>query len=170
MPPKEDEKTEGDETNRAPYTPSEVKGVRILYVVSAVLWLIVCNTMGIFSLPDPLGLYKFLILLPLAMFAVAAFNATAISRNVENVIIKFNYLSVGLAIVSFLFSKHVGHSHGPFLKIMIFAFFATIASMYDLWLPEKYMVLFKHGKSVLQTFSLTLVLMGLYSYYLSHAE
>lgn len=152
------------------YDPTEAKGIRVLYVVAGVLWLILCTSLGIFRLPDPLGVYRMLFLLPLIVFAVAMLNAGRISRVVENLIIKFNYLSVGLAIVfpffSWLFSKYNGHSRGTFLRIMIAAFFSTILSMYDLWLPERHMHFYKHGKSVLQTFSLTLILMGLYTYYL----
>jgi hypothetical protein len=80
-----------------------------------------------------------------------------------------NFLTIGLLLALPLLnwtSKGYNGCKKTFTLIIILAITFSILSMYDIWVPKKWLSVYKHGRSCLQTLSLTLVIFGLVEYFL----
>jgi hypothetical protein len=154
------------------YTTDQVKKVRTLCIIAIVVWIVLYIILGIFRLPDPYYIFKILLIIPIIILIIAYINAPKLSASVENVIIKFNYISVGLVVIFPLFQWiYANHTCGKptkaiYLKVLLTGVAFSFISMYDLWFPKSGMIIFKHLKSIAQTFAITLILIALYAYYI----
>ena len=94
----------------------------------------------------------------------------------EDVLYRFNYISIALIIVLPIITwfnddmKGAGRaiSRKKFMTIVVIALILTLLSLMDVWVNQKYLSILRHVKSILQTFSLTLIIYALYTYYLEH--
>lgn len=154
------------------YTTDQVKKVKTLCIIAIIVWIVIYIILGIHTLPDPYYIFKILLIVPIIIFIIAFINAPKLSDNVENVIIKFNYISVGLVVIFPLFQWiYANHTcskptRGIYLKVLLTGIAFSFISMYDLWFPKSEMTLFKHIKSISQTYAITLILIALYAYYI----
>ncbi len=154
------------------YSPDQVRKVRTLCIIAIIVWIVIYIILGIFRLPDPYYIFKILLIVPIIILIIAFINAPKLSASVENVIIKFNYISVGLVVIFPLFQWiYANNTCGKptktiYLKVLLTGVAFSFISMYDLWFPKGDMTLFKHLKSTAQTFAITLILIALYAYYI----
>ena len=63
-------------------------------------------------------------------------------------------------------SKGYNGDKNLFTLIIVIAITLSIISMYDFWIPKKWLSVYKHYRSCLETLSLTLVIFGLIEYFL----
>lgn len=139
--------------------------IRLVYIAGLVLWFAILHYLKLYK-PDG---YAILILcIPIVSFIIGFSNASSLTGEIEDELFKSNYLSVGLLLVLPLLTwinKDYKGDKKRFTKILVLAIITTMLSMIDLWLSEEYLSIIKHAKSVLQTFSLVLLIYALYSYY-----
>lgn len=109
-----------------------------------------------------------LLAIPLVVFVLGILTIDSLSPAVEADMFQYNILSTGLLIIlpllTFITRDFKGDHH-LMIEIVLLAITFSLLSMIDVWIPEKYLSLTKHIRSIFQTFSLTLILIALYLYY-----
>ena len=152
-----------------PYTPQQVKVVRVLYFIAAVFWIWLLIWIGIFKLPDKNGLFKVILIIPLIVFLIAFICAPKLHNKLEGTVIRLNYISVGLVILfpilTWMYNNSNCSGKSVLLTLSIAGLAFSLLSMFDLWLPDKWIFFLKHWKSICQTLSLGLILASLYFFY-----
>jgi hypothetical protein len=73
------------------------------------------------------------------------------------------FLSVGL--LTWTSQDYTGDKR-QFVAIIIMSIIATSFSMFDLWIPRKWLPIYYHIRSVFQVWGLTLLIFGLVEYFL----
>lgn len=142
-----------------------IKYIRLCYIAGALFWILILHLLKLYRA----DLYIILILaIPFLCFGVAFVNAPYITGELEDELFKSNYLSIGLVIVipmlSWINNDYKGDKTS-YTRILILAIITTLLSMVDIWVTDRIFPVLKHCQSILQTFSLTLLIYGLYSYY-----
>ena len=142
-----------------------IKYIRLCYITGALLWILILHFLKLYRA----DFYIVLILaIPFLCFAIAFVNAPYITGELEDELFKSNYLSIGLIIVipmlTWINNDYSGDKRN-YTRILILAIITTLLSMVDIWVTNRIFPVLKHCQSILQTFSLVLLIYGLYSYY-----
>ena len=141
--------------------------IRVLYGISFVLWVVLIIALGLWR-TDIVGWV--VLLVPPLVFLFGFINADKLTVEVEDQMFEANYLSVGLIIVlpllMWINGQH-GETTSPvdrrhFIQIVVVALVLSMLSMIDLWVPRESVSLIKHGKSIFQTASISLLIYALY--------
>jgi len=143
----------------------KIRILQCVYLLAIIVWLILIYYLNL-DLNNVLSLL--IILLPIFFFMLAVVNIGYLTAEVEDDLFKINYLSIGLVIVLPLLTclaKDYGGDQDQYLRLIVTALILTMLSLFDCWVYKKWVTVFKHVKSVLQTMSLTLLIYALYSYY-----
>ena len=139
--------------------------VQLIYLYAVVFWLFLVFYLQAYRVDQIGGLILFI---PIFTFGIGFLNASALTVEVEEDMFKANFLSIGLLIVLPLLTwmnRDYTGDRKKFIAILIGAIIFTMLSLVDIWVRKKWVTLVKHLKSVFQTFSLTLLILGLYLYY-----
>jgi hypothetical protein len=155
-------------TSQKTYGTRKVRMVQSLYIIASLFWILLIYLLKLYK-TDFFG--YLILLIPLFIFAFGFLNATSITGEVEDILYKANYLSVGLIIILPLLTWFANDYKGDpqkrlqFLSIIIVALVLTLFSLMDVWVSRKWYPLVRHLKSVFQTLSISLLIFGLYIYY-----
>jgi hypothetical protein len=140
--------------------------IQILYVIALIFWTIVILALGLWR-TDLIG--WIVLMVPPLVFIFGFVNANELTVEIEDQMFEANYLSVGLIIVLPLLMWINGQHHDQnpadrqhFIRIVVIALVLSMLSMIDLWVSREKVSLVKHGKSILQTASIALLIYGLY--------
>ena len=158
----------GDPGNRH-YHEKKVRYIRIMYVFAIILWAITIYMLKLYRV-DIIGLV--ILCIPLIIFGVAMYYASDLCTNVEVRLTRANMLSISVVIVIGLLAA-LEKSYSGKVKLgpaMMAAVIFSLVSMYDLWFPINYISIQSHFKSIMQTYSITLLIFILYRFYRNHQE
>lgn len=153
-----------------PYTENKIRYIQTLYIIAAIVWASVILIMHLYR-TDVIGLL--ILTIPFIIFAIGYYNASVMTPEIEDIIFKTNYLSVGLLVVIPLFTwlgKHHDADRGHFIGIITLGVVLSMISLLDFWVKRGWMSVIKHLKSVLQTMALTLFILAFYIFYASNHE
>jgi len=157
-----------DSENKLPkcqkYNTDVIFWTRIIYITAIVIWLIIIIYTGFYKLKA-----AFVLIIPLVIFGIGIFSISSLTAEVEDYMFTANFLTVGLLLALPLLnwtSKNYSGSKQTFTLIIVLAITLSILSMYDIWVTKKWLSVYKHARSCLQTLSLTLVIFGLIEYFL----
>lgn len=139
--------------------------IRFIYITGILVWILILHFLRLYKT----DFFTILILaIPFICFSIGYINAPQLTGELEDELFRSNYLSVGLLLVvpllTWINREYVGDKT-RYTKILILAIIMSLLSMIDIWVSDKYLAVLKHGQSVLQTFSIILIVYGLYSYY-----
>lgn len=152
------------------YTPNKVRYIQTLYILAGIVWASIILLMRLYE-TDVIGLL--ILLIPFIMFIVGYYNAGVMTPEIEDIVFRTNYLSVGLLVVIPLFTwlgKHHEHNRGHFIGIITLGVVLSMISLLDFWVKRGWMSVIKHLKSVLQTMALTLFILAFYIFYAANHE
>ena len=140
-------------------------GIRVIYLVLAVVWLSLVSFFRFWELKP------FIILtLPIILFGIGILDADCLTLESETDMFKTSFLSVGVIIIlpllSWISKDYNGNIH-QFLAIIVISIISSLLSLIDIWLSPKYMSIFKHFKSGLQVISITTIVFGLVTYFMN---
>lgn len=150
------------------YQEHEIMNIRILYTIAILIWIALIFLLQLYE-TDSLGYV--IISIPFIMFFISILNAPELSKEVESNMTTVNYLSLALLIIIPILtwlSKDISISHDVrtrFMAVIITALVLVIFTLFDIWIPLRWISYTRHGKSILQTMALTLIVMALYMYY-----
>jgi hypothetical protein len=137
------------------------------YIIGVILWIAIVVWFCLYAKAD--FIVWCILLLPVIIFIVGAYNSNKITYDVEDSVFQSDYLSLGLLIVIPLLTwitKDFPGDRNRMISILVLAVILSMLSMIDMWVTRKWISVVKHNKSILQTMSLVLIIYALYSYYL----
>lgn len=154
------------EEEKCSYDRCQLKRIRKVYLLALVFWVLIIIWLGIFP---PSNLIEFVILLiPVAIFLISWKSSNKISKSVESYMFQTNMLVLGLLIalpiLTWIYAKSK-HNRSLFVKIIITGVIISILTLYDIWVPHKWLPVLKHINSVFETIALTLFIFALYKYF-----
>ncbi len=98
-------------------------------------------------------------------------NVTKINHNVEEYIVRTDHLSYWTVllfpIIGWASNTYSGDSEF-FYRLIIAGVLLGILSIFDIWVPEDYLHIIKHTRSILLTISLALMIGVMYVFYAEH--
>lgn len=147
------------------YGRNKTPRIQITYLLAVLIWfmIVVC-----FQLYET-DIYGLLILaIPLVIFFINFINAPYLTLNVENSIYGFNYISVGLLVIVPLITltrTHYKGNRNKVIMVTVLALVFAVLSVLNIWVRPKWLSIVRHFRSILQTYSLTLIIYALYIYY-----
>ena len=153
-PTDEDEKHEMDKVHHGEnkrYDENTTYWTRVVYVIAIVIWLIIIIYTKFYTLQA-----SFILVIPFFVFIIGIINASYLCTDVEEYMFAANFLTIGLLLALPLLnwtSKGYNGCKKTFTLIIILAITFSILSMYDIWVPKKWLSVYKHGRSCLQTLS-----------------
>jgi hypothetical protein len=145
------------------YDKQIVFWIKVVYVIIIIAWTLLISFSGFFRLKAGL-----LLLLPYVFFILALITVEDLTTGVEECMFKANFLAVGiilsLPLLNWSNKDYTGDKR-LFSSIIIIAISLSILSLIDVWVPERWLSVYKHFRSCLQTMSLTLMIFGLIEYF-----
>lgn len=160
----EDNSVKNKKIKHYEYNKHTVFWIRIVYVIALIIWLLIVIYTRFYTLHG-----SFILAIPFIIFIIGMINAPSLTEEVEDFMFEANFLTIGLLLALPLLnwtSKGYEGSKQTFTLIIILAITLSILSMYDIWVSKKWLSVYKHFRSCLQTMSLTLVIFGLIEYFL----
>lgn len=143
------------------YGDTKIDIIFLIYIISIIIWAFL-----VIYLKSDAGF--FILLIPFVIFIISMCSLPRLSLSVEDEMFKVNYLATGMLITLPLLTCVIAGFKGnkeSMIRVVLLAVTFTIISMIDVWVPEKYISMLKHIRSILQTISLVLILYSLYLYY-----
>ena len=135
-----------------------------IYVLAALVWLAMGWWLQLFT-SGFVGL--FIALVPIVLFMVAIHNMHRLGEHIEERLFAANFLSVGLMVTIPLFamlSRNYSGNKRQFLLIVLVAIVCALLSLVDVWLPGSYVSVTKHLGSILQVYSIFLLIFAIFLY------
>ena len=149
------------------YDPSTSNKVFWCYIIAILLWILLIYLLRLYIKAD--FIVWLVLLIPVVLFAIGAYNANKITIEVESSVFQNNYLSLGLLIVIPLLtwiSKDFAGDKKRFISVLILAVILNVIAMIDIWVTRDNLSVVKHVKSIIQTMASVLIVYALYTYYL----
>lgn len=142
-----------------------VKRIRLIYVISIVLWTIVIVLMRLLTTNFVLVI---VLLIPYALFTIAYINAEAVTAESEGEIISSGFISFALVFMVSLLGwlANVARENGKrFISILIIAIVLNLLSFVNVWVSGSWLSVSRRLTSSFQTMSLALVIYALLDFY-----
>lgn len=161
-----DKNTKGDKAGTC-YCDKVVKTLRWTYVFGIIIWIMIVYFLALTRNPDII--VWIILIVPIVLFVVGIYNADKITIDVEDNVFGTNSLALGLLIVIPLLSWVNNDFKGDkkrFVSILVVAVIFSMFSMIDIWTTSRWISIVRHSKSILQTYSLILLIFALYSFYI----
>jgi hypothetical protein len=160
----EKDKLEKPQKKNCKYEKHTIFWIRIVYIIFIVIWIVLIIYTKFYRLKA-----AFILAIPFIIFFISLMNAGELSVEVEEYMFAANFLTIGLLLALPLLnwtSKGYNGCKKTFTLIIVLALTLSILSMFDVWVPKKWLSVYKHYRSCLETMSLTLVIFGLVEYFL----
>ena len=148
------------------YSQSQAEQVKWIYILGIILWLIICFLLKLIPAND---FFEYLIIaLPIVVFVFSWYYADRVSTVVEDYMGKTNVLTLGLIIALPLLNwvQDRGPEKKQFIQIMAVAIIFSMLTLIDLWVGHEELHVIRHAESALQTMAITLLIFGLYRYFI----
>jgi len=138
----------------------------IIYSFGIILWIYIIYYFKM--LPSKDNIDFIIIIVPIFLFILAIFSSSGITPSVEQFMFRGNILSLGLVIslplLSWVVDKYLGSDRKTFVQMMSIAIILSMITLVDIWVPEKYLYIVKHIKSILQTIAVFILMICLYRF------
>lgn len=141
-----------------------------VYVMAFIFWGFLGWAFNLLTSAGPIGLLIFLG--PWVTFTITIISLPYINLSVEEHLFKTNFLSLGLLVAIPLLgvmSANYGGNADHYLAILLAAIVCSLLSLVDLWVGYRYLSVTKHIKSILQQYSIFLLIFAVYLYF-RHAQ
>jgi len=152
------------------YTHSQKKTVRWVYLLGLIAWIVLVSLYGL--IPSCDAVETLIVFIPVVVFTISYLNIPNINRKVEKYMFKANLLTLGLLVVLPLITwvnARYTKTRVLFIKLTATAIILSMITLIDVWVTHEYLPVVKHIKSVLQTAAITLLIFGLYRFFIEHS-
>lgn len=166
-----DDILEEDPNHESGYSQKTVNRLTFIYIVAVIIWTIFYYFVGAFNQKSIF--YKIVYFVPIIIFGISIYFLHTVNHEIEQPMNKANFLSLGLVIFFPIFSIIVTKYRGNktfFITLMVSAFILSLITLYDIWISDEYQPILRHIKTILQTFTITLIIIAMYTYYLSETD
>lgn len=142
-----------------------ITGVQVFFII---LWTLILCYFQLFASRD--WIQWFIIIIPYIAFTLTIIFAHALTGTVETFAFRTNILSLGIIIVLpliiWIAEKYSGDKR-KLLQLLTLAIVFSLFSLIDFWVSERYLCIVKHVKSCLQTLAIVLLVLAIYSFFLT---
>lgn len=124
-----------------------------IYIFGIIFWFFLVTILKLYTSPAAVVLW----LTPI-VFLIGMNNASALNSDVENEIFSTSFFGIGLivAISILAWIKELDGVTSKSIAVLLLAMIFSLIPHIDLWLPKKWMTVYKHLRSVFQTYSVVL--------------
>lgn len=150
---------EGDDK----FDPLTQRRVQVVYLVSAIVWLIIVY---VFYLYCNNIIVWLLLLIPLVIFGLNYYWVPQHSRFVANLMFSADFLSIGFLIVTILINWYKEVDKGSIFGLIVLSLALFGFSMLDVWVSEENFIIVQHIRSSLETAAVITLIIVVYKYYL----
>lgn len=147
---------------RDTYNKNSVINVQIAYIIAAVIWILIIFVMKLYQ-TNLIGWV--ILIIPLVVFAINYVNLTCVTKEVENEMLKGNFLSFAFLITIILINWSKIEDKGRYFSILLLSLILLMLSLVDIWVKPENMPLMRHLKTIFQTSALALLVYALFLYY-----
>ena len=144
------------------YTNNKTKQIQAIYIIAVIAWIILIIFCQFFEV-DILGI--FILVIPIIIFGINFSNVKYITRDVEDDMLKGNFLSFAFLVAIILINWSKIEDKTKYFKILILALILLMLSLVDVWVDPENMALCRHLRTIFHTTSITLLVFALYMYY-----
>lgn len=133
-----------------------------IYVLAMVIWTLICIKAELFSEPG-----FFLIFIPYIVFIINLFNVGTLDVVDEGTFFTGTFLSIGLVVMVAILGwfRNMGDLTKKEISLLLLSLGLALFSHIELGIPVKYVSIYRHYRSILQTFSIVLFLTVLVNYF-----
>ena len=126
--------------------------LRLTYLIACMIWIILCLWLSVTNIIIIVG--------PLLVFLLAFFNADKINNGNEELVFQFDFVTVGIVlVVPFLVISIKKYKELQYLRVILcMAVVFSLLSLVDLWVLPRHLYIVRHTQSILETFSLFLII------------
>lgn len=132
-----------------------------IYIFSAILWTYMILVLRLFVGPG-----FFLVFVPYIVFIINIFNYGSLEPEEEQIFFTGTFLSIGLIVMVAILGwfKNMGNASNKDMSILLLSLALALFAHIELGFSTKYITIYRHYRSVLQTFSIVLFLIVLVNY------
>lgn len=133
-----------------------------LYILAAIIWTGMVLSLKLFE-----GLSFFVVAIPYLAFALNFYNAGKSQETEEINLFQGNFLSIGLIVIVSVMGwfANMGIKDNKQIALILLCLALALFSHIDLGVPQEYVIVYRHYRSILQTFSITLFLIVIVNYF-----
>lgn len=145
------------------YDKSVIFYVKLVNVIAIFIWTLIIYYMGFYKLKS-----CYILIIPYILFSISIYNAKSLGVDVEDEMFIGKFLTIGLILAKPIINWSNGDynkNRESFASIIITAVILIMFSIFDVWIPKKWISVYKHVRSTLQTASLTLFVFGLIEFF-----
>lgn len=152
------------ETNKEKRPRIVLQWLILTYMIFMILWVII---LALLEIPIYDVFFILLISIPIVLFIYNMMNVSELTGEIEEKVFPMDFVSIGIIIAVPLMTFLMKDYKGP--KYTLFSIFGVmlslaLLSMISVWTSYMKLIVVKHIKSALQTISITLALVALYTY------
>ncbi|CAH6418733.1 Hypothetical protein POVN_LOCUS454 [uncultured virus] len=147
---------------KRPYGERKAFWVDSIYICAILIWLIFICYFRLYASPG-----AFVLWLPPILFLIALVNINNLTLEVEADMFKANYLSIGLLVVLPLLawmSRDYAGDRSHFVTVIMLAMVLTLLSLIDVWVAPRWLTVYKHARSCIQTMAIGLLIYAIVAY------
>jgi len=153
------------------YNNNQIINIRRVYLFALIGWIIL---IALYKLIPPSDVIEAIILfLPVLVFIISYVSVPEITYKVEKYMFKANLLTLGLLValplLNWIYTNH-NENRALFIKLAATAIIFSMVTLIDVWVPRDHLPVVKHIKSVLQTMAITLLIFGLYRFFIDQTQ
>lgn len=147
--------------------PDQLYWIYSLYVFALVVWTFMVLVLKLFRGPA-----FFMVFIPYLVFLINIYSADKNDDETESVIFTGTFLSIGLIVMVALLGwfKNMGGLTKNEIALLLLSLALALISHIELGLPAKYINIYRHYRSILQTFSIVLFLIVIINYFIKDEE
>ncbi len=148
------------------YPPEVVDDIRCIYVGAAIIWIIL---LVVLKVPKPDLLLLIFLTIPLILYLIGYHNAQYLETSCDGNILRTNVITIMIVSAAIISQwtpagKKVINKTG-FYKLLTASFVLLLLSVTDVWIIQKDMPTVRHVKVAIQTASIVLLIVAVYSLY-----
>lgn len=155
-----------DENDKPCYHKNQCTNVRVVYALAIAFWFLIIYSLNLYS---TLSIVETVILIiPIVLFILAMISIDHITVRVESTVLKANFFTLGLFValpLITLIKEDDMSSKAMFIKIAIVSIMFSMLTLVDVWVNHKYFCIQQHIKSIMQTYSIVLLVFAFYRFY-----
>lgn len=146
------------------YGPDKCYWIDSVYIIAILVWFLIICYFELYTSRAAIFLW-----IPFIVFLIGWSNSADLSPEIEEDMFKASYLSVGLVLSLPLMtwmSKDFNGSRQMFTSVIIVTMVLTLLTLIDIWVAKRWLSVYKHGRSCLQTMAVCLFIFALITYYM----
>jgi len=145
------------------FDPLTQRRVQVVYLVSAIVWIIIVYVFYLYSNNIIVWL---LLIIPLIIFGLNYYWVPQHSRFVANLMFSADFLSIGFLIVTIIINWYKEVDKGSIFGLIVLSLALFGFSMIDVWVSEENFIIVQHIRSALETAAVITLIIVVYKYYL----